>query len=81
MGGQEEQGTTITNEDIYDAFESGRQLMQGCEIRPETPEDEPEKRTEWRRGSIAPNLFCQATSGTSEERALKMWKCLMNLNG
>lgn len=69
----------ISNEEIFDAFESGRKLLRECDIRPETLEDEPERRTEWRRGSVAPNLFCQATSGGVEQRAVTMWKYLLNI--
>lgn len=63
-----EQKDTITNNDIYDAFERGRQLMQGCELRPETPEDRSNQ-----------YLYCNATSGTLQERAVKMWFRIANL--
>ncbi len=80
MVSSERQDVVITNEDAYDAFEDGRQLMHGCEIRPESLSDRPEERTEWHRGNVAQTLFCQASSGTPEERAVKTWQCLVNLD-
>lgn len=69
----------ISDEEIFDAFERGRKLMRECDIRPETLDDEPGRRTEWRRGSVAPNLFCHATSGDVEQRAVALWKHLLNI--
>lgn len=81
MESHEAQDAVITNEDVYDAFESGRQLLHGCDIRPESLADRPEERTEWHRGNVAQTLFCQALSGTPEECAVKTWQYLVNLSG
>lgn len=78
MPTQEEQNTRISNREVYEALEMGRQLMGDCEIRPETLADEPEKRIEWHRGSVAPNLFVPTNSGTEEEQAVETWRYLAN---
>lgn len=64
----------VSVEDLLWALGRARGLLEGCSVRPETPEDHPELRTEWRRGSVAPNVYCNATSGTAEQFALKLWQ-------
>lgn len=76
----EAQNDIITNEDVYDAFQSGRQLMQGCEIRPESSEDMPDERTEWRRGNATKTLFCQTFSENPEERAVTTWQYMVRMD-
>lgn len=66
----------ITNDQIMEAFAQGRGLLAGCPIRPETPDDRPEMRSEWTRGSVAPNIYCGTTSSTAEERAVEVWRFL-----
>lgn len=66
----------ITNDEIMVALEQGRRLLADCPIRPETPEDRPEMRSEWTRGNVAPNVYCGATTGTAEERAVELWRFL-----
>lgn len=66
----------ITNDEIMEAFAQGRGLLAGCPIRPETPDDRPEMRSEWTHGSVAPNIYCGTTSGTAEERAVDLWRFL-----
>lgn len=81
MESHERQDAVISNEDVYDALDRGRQLMRGCEIRPESLADSPGERTEWHRGNVAQTLFCHASSGSPEERAVKTWQYLANLDG
>lgn len=66
----------VTNDEIMELLAMGRGLLADCHVRPETPEDHPERRSEWARGSVAPNVYCAATSGTAEERAVALWRFL-----
>lgn len=73
---QDTESQEITNDEIMEALIQGRELLADCLVRPETPDDRPEMRSEWTRGSVAPNAYCDATSGTTEERAIKLWRFL-----
>lgn len=66
----------ISNDKIMDALDMGRGLLADCSVRAETLEDNPNIRFEWTHGSVAPNVYANATSGTAEERAVQLWRFL-----
>ena len=67
----------LSLEKLFFEINNGRNTGSTVHLRPETETDLQVYRIDWQHGSVAPNTFCNGTSGGRELRAVCIWQHLI----